>query len=300
MIDALLAATVVLTVPLALPALGGAIHRRAGVVNIGLESHMLAGALFGAIVSGLTASWILGIVAGAVAGALTGWVMSLLITRLKANEIIVGLGFNIVVLATIGYVLRSSFNVSGTLRLDGLVRLPTIDIPVVEDIPVIGAVLSGKDPLFWLCVALVPVMAWTLKNTRGGVRLRATGASFTASTSLGLPARRIQDVAGTIAGALAGLGGVALSLGAVGLFNEDMTAGRGFVALAAFYFGRARPLPTALACLLFGFFDALQIRLQTSGGFSADIVSTLPYIAVVMVLALTGFRESRRSSRLIA
>jgi len=297
MIDALLAATIVMTVPIAFPALGGAIHRRAGVVNIGLESHMLVGALFGAVVSGLTANWLLGVVAGAVAGAFTGWIMSLLITRLQANEIIVGLGFNVVVLATIGYVLRSSFNVSGTLRVDGLVRLPQIDIPLIADVPILGALVSGKDPLFWLCVVLVPVITWLLKNTRGGVRLRATGASFGASTSLGLPARRIQDVAGTIAGALAGLGGVALSLGAVGLFNEDMTAGRGFVALAAFYFGRARPLPTALACVLFGFFDALQIQLQTTGGFSSDIVSTLPYIAVVVVLAFTGFRESRRSSR---
>lgn len=297
MIDALLAATIVMAVPIALPALGGAIHRRAGVVNIGLESHMLVGALFGALVSGLTANWLLGVTAGALAGALTGWIMSLLITRLRANEIIVGLGFNIVVLATIGYVLRSSFNVSGTLRVDGLVRLPQIDIPLVADVPVLGALVSGKDPLFWLCVVLVPVVAWLLKNTRGGVRLRATGASLGASTSLGLPARRIQDVAGTIAGGLAGLGGVALSLGAVGLFNEDMTAGRGFVALAAFYFGRARPLPTTLACVLFGFFDALQIQLQTTSGFSPDIVSTLPYIAVVVVLAFTGFRESRRSSR---
>lgn len=300
MIDALIASALTLSVPLILAALGGAIHRRAGVVNIGLESHMLTGALFGAVISGATGNWALGALGGLLAGACTGWIMSLLITRLHGNEIIVGLGFNIVVIGTIGYVLRAGFGVSGTLQIEGLQRLPKLVIPGVADVPVLGALLSGKDPLFWLCVVLVPLIAWALRNTRWGVRLRATGASEAASTSLGLRTLSIRDGAGIAAGALAALGGVALSLGTVGLFNESMTAGRGYVALAAFYFGRSRPLPTALACVLFGFFDALQIRLQTVGGFSADIISTLPYLAVVAVLALTGIREYRRSARKVA
>ncbi len=276
MIDALLASTVVLTVPLVLAALGGAVHRRAGVVNIGLEAHMIVGALVGAIVSAATGSWVIAVVAAALAGAITGLAMSLFITRGGANEIIVGLGFSIVAFGVIGFLLRAVFGTSGTLQPAGLVRLPSIDIPVVADLPVLGALLSGKDPLFWLCIALVPALAWTLRNTGVGLRLRATGAGEAASASLGLRTRGIRDGAGAFAGALAALGGVALSLGSVGLFNENMTAGRGYVALAAFYFGRARPLPTALACVLFGFFDALQIRLQTSGGASADLISTLP------------------------
>jgi simple sugar transport system permease protein len=299
-IDALIASALTLTVPLVLAALGGAIHRRAGVVNIGLEAHMLIGALMGVVVSGLFGNWFLGALAGLISGGITGWLMSLLITRLKGNEIIVGLGFNIVVLGVIGYVLRAGFGTSGTLQIPGLERLPKFVIPGIDEVPVLGALISGKDPLFWLCIVLVPVIAWMLRNTRWGVRLRATGASEVASTSLGLDTPRIRDTASIIAGALAALGGVALSLGTVGLFNENMTAGRGYVAMAAFYFGRSRPLPTALACLLFGFFDALQIRLQTVGGFNADIISSLPYIAVVVVLALTGFREHRRSARKVA
>ena len=300
MIDAIIASALTLSVPLVLAALGGAIHRRAGVVNIGLEAHMLTGALFGAVVSGATGNWALGALAGLVAGAITGGLMSILITRLKGNEIIVGLGFNIVVFGVIGYVLRAGFGVSGTLQIDGLQRLPRIVIPGVSDVPVLGALISDKDPLFWLCIVLVPALAWMLRNSRWGVRLRATGASEPASSSLGLRTLNIRDGAGIIAGALAALGGVALSLGTVGLFNENMTAGRGYVALAAFYFGRSRPLPTALACVLFGFFDALQIRLQTVGGFSPDIISTLPYIAVVLVLALTGIREYSRSARKVS
>ena len=300
MIDLLLASALTLSVPLVLAALGGAIHRRAGVVNIGLEAHMIIGALLGAVVSGATSNWALGALAGMLAGAVSGGIMSLVITRLKGNEIIVGLGFNIVAFGVIGYVLRAGLGVSGTLQFDGLERLPKIVIPGVADVPILGALVSGKDPLFWLCFILVPVLAWLLRNTRWGVRLRATGASEPASASLGLRTLAIRDGAGIIAGALAALGGVALSLGTVGLFNENMTAGRGYVALAAFYFGRSRPLPTALACVLFGFFDALQIRLQTVGGFSADIISTLPYIAVVAVLAFTGIREHYRGARTLS
>lgn len=300
MIDAILASALTLSVPLVFAALGGAIHRQAGVVNIGLEAHMITGAFIGALLSGWTGSWIVGTIAGVVAGAITGGIMSLLITRLHGNEIIVGLGFNIVTFGVIGYLLRSVFGVSGTLQPEGLERLPSLVIPGVADVPVLGAIVSGKDPLFWLAILAVPALVWLLAHTRWGLRLRATGASEPASASLGLRTAGIRDGAGIIAGALAALGGVALSLGTVGLFNENMTAGRGYVALAAFYFGRSRPLPTALACLLFGFFDALQIRIQTSGGFSADIVSTLPYVAVVVVLAITGIRQYARSSRKIA
>lgn len=298
--DLLLASAITLSVPLVLAALGGAIHRRAGIVNIGLEGHMILGALIGAVVSGISGNWALGALAGFIAGGFSGLLMNVIITRLKGNEIIVGLGYNIVMFGVIGYVLRAAFGVSGTLQFEGLQRVPKIDIPVIADIPVLGALISGKDPLFWLCIVLVPFLAWALKATKWGVRLRATGASEAASASLGLRTLGIRDGAGIVAGALAALGGVALSLGTVGLFNENMTAGRGFVALAAFYFGRSRPLPTALACLLFGFFDALQIRLQTVGGFSPDIISTLPYIAVVAVLAFTGIRQSRRGARALS
>lgn len=300
MIDSLINSTLVLAVPIGLAALGGAIHRRAGVVNIGLDGQMLVGAFVGALMSGLSGSWIVGAIAGALAGAVSGGAMSLVITRLRANQIIVGLGFNIVVLGLIGYVLRSVFGVSGTLQVPGLDRLPVIVIPGVHDVPILGAILSGKSPLFWLAIALVPIIAWALRNTRWGVRLRAGGASAAASDSLGIRTLGLRDSAGIVAGLLAGLGGVALSLGVVGLFNENMIAGRGFVALAAFYFGRSQPLLTALACLLFSFFDALQVRLQTAGGFSPDLIQVIPYVAVVLVLAWTGFSAYRKRTRLTA
>lgn len=298
MIDSIINLTLLLAVPLVLAALGGAIHRRAGVVNIGLEGQMLVGAFVGILASAGTGSWFVGVLAGGAAGAVAGLIMSLVITRLSANEIIVGLGFNIVVLGIVGFVLRTLFGVSGTLRFPDQPRIPRIDIPGIQDIPVLGAILSGKDVLFWACIVLIPVLVWLFANTRWGIRTRATGVAESAAASLGIRTLGLRDTAGTLAGLLAGLGGVALALGVSGLFNENMIAGRGYVALAAFYFGRSKPLPTALACLLFSFFDSLQIRLQTSGGISADLIQTLPYIAVVAVLAWTGFTGLRKRSRM--
>lgn len=300
MIDSIINSTLLLAVPLVLAALGGAIHRRAGVVNIGLEGQMLVGAFAGIVASTATGSWLVGILVGGIGGALAGLVMSLVITRLSANEIIVGLGFNIVALGIVGFTLRAVYGVSGTLRFPDQPRLPRITIPGLDEVPILGAIFSGKDVLFWFAVLLVPFLAWAFANTRWGIRTRATGVSEAATASLGVRTLGLRDTAGTIAGMLAGLGGVALALGVSGLFNENMIAGRGFVALAAFYFGRSRPLPTALACLLFSFFDALQIRLQTSGGFPSDLIQTLPYIAVVAVLAWTGFTSLRRRTRITA
>lgn len=297
MIDSIINSTLLLAVPLVLAALGGAIHRRAGVVNIGLEGQMLVGAFIGILASAGSGSWIVGVLAGGAAGALSGLVMSLVITRLSANEIIVGLGFNVVVLGIVGFTLRALFGVSGTLHFPDQPRIPRIVIPGLDQVPVLGAILSGKDVLFWIAMVLVPFLAWAFANTRWGIRTRATGVSQQATASLGVRTLGLRDTAGTLAGLLAGLGGVALALGVSGLFNENMIAGRGFVALAAFYFGRSKPLPTALACLLFSFFDALQVRLQTGGGLSSDLIQTLPYLAVVAVLAWTGYTGLRRSSR---
>lgn len=296
MIESVLAAAAILWTPLALAAMGGLVNRVGGIVNIGLEGQMLAGALIGALVSGATRNWLAGTLAAAATGMLLGLLMSLCVTRLRANQIIAGLGFNIVIAGTVGYVLQSVFDVSATLRVDGLDPLPRVDFPAISDIPVLGVVISGRDPLFWTAVVLVPAVALALRHTSAGLRLRATGNDWDAARSLGLPTEWIQDRSSMLAGLAAGVAGAQLSLGQVGLFNEDMVAGRGFIALAAFYFGRSRPLPTALACALFAVFDAAQARVQTTG-VAAQLVQTLPYLVVVVVLAATGIRDARSRTR---
>lgn len=296
MIDALISSALLLAIPLVLPAMGGVLHRRSGVVNLGLEGQMLIGAFVGAVVSGAAGSWVVGVAAAALAGGVAGLLMSLVISRLHGNEIIVGLGFTIAIGGLAAYVLRGAYGVSGTLRVEGLDPLPKLVIPGIDGVPVLGALISGKDPLFWFCVVLVPVVALVLNRTVWGLRLRATGAAEDAASSTGLATRRIQDTAGALAGALSGIAGAHLVLGQAGLFNGYMVAGRGFIALAAFYFGRSRPWPTAAACVIFAAFDAGQIRLQTEG-VSAQLVQTLPYVAVIVALTVTGIRDSRHRAR---
>lgn len=300
MIVDLISAALTATVPLTLAAIGGAIQRRSGVVSMGLEGQMLLGALFGVIGSGLSGSWIIGCLAGSVAGAFGGYLMTIFITRLRGNEIIVGLGFNMAIAGLIGFVLREVVGVSGTLRMPRLDQLPTFAAGWMSNIPFIGTVVGQQSPLFWCAILVVPATWWVLKCTVWGVRLRATGGSEAAAASLGLRTSALREGAGLIAGALAGLGGVALSLGAVGMFSIGMTAGRGYVALAAFYFGRAKPLPTALACVVFGVFDAIQIQMQTSSTGPASLLSTLPYVAVMVVLAISGGAEMRGRARRVS
>jgi len=294
MIDNVVHAAMVMTTPVLLAAVGGLINRVGGLVNIGLDSMMLAGALLGLIIAAQTGSWATALLAAGLVGALLGLAMSLAITRLDANEIVVGLGFNIAVAGLVRFFLKSAYGSSGTLNLPDVARLPRIDIPVIADIPVVGAVFSGHDPLTWAAWLTVPLTAWMLARTRIGLRLRAAGAAPHAARALGLNPLALRDASTVFAGMTAGLAGAYLSIGVVGIFNEGITAGRGFIALAAFYFGRNYPWRTALCALLFGFFDAFQIRLQ-GRGVPAELVQTLPYVMVIVVLTLmaVAVRRSR-------
>lgn len=287
--NALLASATLAATPLLLAALGGLVNRQGGLVNIALEGKMLLGAIVGVIVSAVLHSWVAGMLAAGAAGAVAGLVFSVIVTRLGANEIIAGLGLNILIAGAIGYGLGDR----GTYQPAGLETVPRIHLPLIDDIPVLGGILSDKDPVTYLTWLAIPALAWVLLNTSAGLRLRAAGDPGDTAHALGLATLRIRDASTVVAGAFAGLAGAELALALVGLFNKGMVAGRGYIALAAFYFGRARPWPTALACLLFAFFDGLQIRLQQSG-VSTELVGTLPYLVVVVVLTLTALSELRR------
>ena len=293
MIGFILAAAVVMTTPLLLAAIGGMLNRIGGIVNIALEAMMLTGAYVALAVSSATQSWPLALLAAAATGALSGLVFSLLVTRLQANEIVAGLGYNVAVAGLIGFVLKQYYQSSGTLRLPDVVMLPHVVLPGIAAVPLLGDVLSGKDPLTWLAWLAVPASVFMLRRTRAGLRLRAAGESEAASIALGLRPLLVRDLSTVAAGAMAGLAGADLSIGIVGVFSVGMSAGRGFIALAAFYFGRNRPWPTALGALLFGTFDAAQINLQ-GHGVAPELVQMLPYLVVVVVLAAIGVGERRR------
>jgi ABC-type uncharacterized transport system permease subunit len=280
----------VMTTPLILTALGGLLHRASGIVNVGLDAMILLGALTSLIVAS-GGHWLQALIAAALASGLSCWLMSLCITRLSANEIIVGLGLNIAMAGAVRFYLKAVHGSSGNLRLPDVARLPKIELPLPG---VLGAVLSGHSVLTWFAWTLIPVTAWALGRTALGLRLRACGTSAASARALGLKPERMREGAGFVAGALAGLAGAYLSIGIVGLFNEGITGGRGFIALAAFYFGANRPWATAACTLLLGIFDAVQIRLQ-GRGFPVELIQTLPYIIVIVVLLAIGLSTRHRA-----
>jgi ABC-type uncharacterized transport system permease subunit len=291
-----LSSAVELSTPLVLAAMGGLVNFRGGIVNIGLEGKMLAGALVAVLVSWKTGDPYLAAAAAAGAGGLVAVPFSLIITRLRANEIIVGLGFNVLVAGLIGYLLPVVFGVYGALNPPDLAGLPRINIPGLDDVPALGRILSNKTILTYVAIASVPVIAWTLRRTTWGIRLRAAGENPDAARSAGIRPLAWRDASTVVAGIFCGLAGAALAIGIVSLFTVGMTAGRGFIALAAFYFGAGRPWLTAAAAFLFGLVDAIQVRLPGSE-IPPQVVDMLPYIAVVVALTALGIARTRQERR---
>lgn len=289
------ASTMVLTTPILLAAIGGLVNRQGGIVNIALEAKMIAGAFAAVIASSMTGSWLFGCLAAAAVGTIIGYLFSLAITRAGANMIIAGLGLDILIAGLIGFTLRYDFGTSGTLRLPGVALLPHLFPGSVSAVPFAGLALAGLDPLTFFAWATVAALPFLLANTRIGLRLRAAGDAPLVARAVGLREKSLQDFTTAFAGFFSGLAGAHLALASIGLFNEGLTAGRGFIALAAFYFARNKPVGTALVCLFFGFLEASQIRLQTAG-LPPKLISTLPYIMVILGLCLASWNKKRMST----
>lgn len=293
--EAIIHAGLLLATPILLAALGGALNRSAGIVNIGLDGMMLVGAFFAVFVDWKSGSVLLGCVAGTAAGALTGWLFALPITRLGANQIIAGLGLAILIPGVFGYVLPIAFGQASTLQPDNIGGIPTWNIPLLSHIPGIGQALFAQDPITYLSWLAIPLTWLVLRRTTFGIRLRACGDNETVATGAGIPVHRMQELSTVIAGAMAALGGAQLALVSVQLFNKDMTAGRGFLALAAFYFGRSRPGMTAVAAFLFGLADAAALHLQTQG-FPDQLPEMIPYLTVILALIVMALRDRIRKA----
>jgi general nucleoside transport system permease protein len=291
-VSATLASAVELGTPLVLASMGGLVNMRGGIVNIGLEGKMLTGAFVAVLVAWKVGDpWVAMLCAG-VAGLLVAVPFSLVITRLGANEIIVGLGFNILVAGLIGYLLPVAFGIYGSLNPSNLQGLPTLHIPGIASVPLLKA-LSDQTILAYLAIASIPATAWFLRSTVWGVRLRAAGENLDAARAAGIRALAWRDASTLIGGFWSGLAGAQLSIGIVNLFTVGMTAGRGFIALAAFYFGAARPWPTAAAAFLFALVDAIQVRLP-GNDLPPQIGDMLPYLAVIAALTAVAIERRRR------
>jgi simple sugar transport system permease protein len=283
----LLAATLRFATPLAFAAIGGIFSERSGVVNIGLEGMMLAGAFFGIVVTAETGQWELGILAAMGAGGVLALIHAFFCIHLQGDQIISGFAVNILALGLTGYLFRSIYSTQGTPELEE--RIPNVRLPLIEDVPFVGDVFGNLNLMIWVMFAVVILAFIVLFKTPLGLRIRSVGEHPKAADTVGISVYKVRYAAVILSGLLAGLGGAYLSFGTGNAFNENMTAGRGFIALAAVIFGNWRPFGAFGACLLFGFSSALALRLQGSSLLPSDLASanllqTLPYVLTLVAL----------------
>jgi simple sugar transport system permease protein len=243
---------------------------------------LLIGAFFGVWAAAASGSWPVGLLAAMAAGAGLALIHAVFSIHLRADQIVVGTAINLLALGATGYLYRYHYGDEGTPP--DLPRVPEVEIPGVASVPFVGDVLGRLNLLVWVGLALV-VLVWILLfRTPTGLRLRAVGEHPRAADTVGIRVYLVRYAAVVSSGVLAALGGAYLSLGFVGSFSENMTAGRGFIALAAVIFGKWNPIGAFGACLLFGFSSGLAQRLQGEADVSANLLSTLPYVLTLVAL----------------
>ncbi len=274
-----------ITTPILFAALAAVVADRAGVTNIGLEGIMMISALTGVIFSAWTQSAWLGLLCAILLGVLTALMIGFFALQLKTDIILAGIAVNMLGNGgTVFFMYLASGDRGYSANLASKV-MPTVNIPVLQNIPVLEGILSGHNILTYFAFIAVFLVWVLLYKTPMGLQIRAVGESPNAADSVGVSVNRIKYIALGISGALAGLGGAFMSMGYMSSFNTNMTAGRGFIALAAEAMGRGEPIGTMLTSLLFGFADALANNMQ-SLGLPQELVAMTPYIFTIVGLAV--------------
>jgi ABC-type uncharacterized transport system permease subunit len=281
--SALIASMLRFATPLLFAALGGIVSERSGVINIGLEGMMLMGAFFGVFGADLLGSWVGGIAVAMLAGGLLALLHATFSISLRADQVVSGTAVNFLALGITGYVFIDHYGDQGTP--DNISRTPDVSLPGIKNLGFFGDAIGHANLLTWLALLLVPALTFLLFRTRRGLRLRAVGEKPRAADTVGVNVFSTRYVAVTVSGMLAALGGAYLSVGFVGSFSENMTQGRGFIALAAVIFGKWKPVGALAATLLFGFSSALADRLPTFSESTATLFQALPYVLTLVAVA---------------
>ena len=290
-ISNLLLATVRMAVPLIFIATAELYSERAGMVNIGLEGLAAIGSLVGFLMCYITGSAWIGILCGALAGILVNMIYAFATVTLCANHTVYGMAINIFAPALASFVNRIYFGAGS--QLNQIKLMNTVNIPGLKDIPFVGPLLFNQTPMVYLAFALVIFTSVYFNRTKSGLNYKSVGEHPKAAATLGIPVIRIKYLSCVICGALAGIGGAYLTTCYSNTFTEGNIAGRGFIGLAAVIFGRWSAVGVMLACLFFGFCDALQIRLQVmSIGIPYQFFQMIPYVATIIVLSILGGKKS--------
>jgi simple sugar transport system permease protein len=281
--SALVAAMLRYATPLIFAAVGGMFSERSGVVNIGLEGMLLMGAFFGVLGADKLGSWVWGVVAAAIAGGLLALVHAVVSIHMRADQILSGTAVWFLAIGLTGYMFVDIYGPDGTPG--DIPAIPDVHIGAIDSWPFIGDAFGDLNLMIWVGLASVVVSYFVVFRTAFGLRLRSVGEHPRAAESVGLSVYRIRYTGVVLSGVLAGLGGAFLSIGFVDSFSEDMTAGTGFIALAALIFGNWRPQGLFAAALLFGFASAIAQRLPVYSDSLAVLFQALPYLLTLIAVA---------------
>lgn len=279
----MLQATIVRAMPIALGALAGVLCERVAVVNIAIEGMLLAGAFTGALIGSLLGGWA-GLLAAVLIGGTFGFILAALVVTYRMDQIVAGVVINLFVLGLTSYVSSQVF--SELRHLNNAPVFRAYKIPVLGDLPVIGPMLFNQNLFVYGAFIMVAISTYYLFYTRHGLRARAVGEHPKAADTLGINVYTTRYIHVTVGGMIAGFGGAWFTLGSVGRFDENMTGGRGFIALAAMIFGRWHPVGALMAALVFGFADSLQQKLAIlNTPIPSEFLAMSPYIATIIVVA---------------
>jgi ABC-type uncharacterized transport system permease subunit len=280
--------------PILLASLAGVLCGRVGIFNMALEGQMLVGAFAAIVGSYFTQSAAGGIAAAMLATIVFSLILAYGATLFRGDAVVICIGMNLLASGLTAYLLRVMFGVSGTFSDPAIVSLARIRVPLLQDVPVIGWGFGRQTLLTWAAWALVAIVSVVLFRTPLGLRLRGVGEQPDAAETLGVNVNAYRVTTVLVGGALVGLAGAQLSLGAVSVFAENMSAGRGWIAVVAVMLGRSNPLYAAAACVLFGFADAFSIKLQ-SQGLPNQLTDIAPYVVTLAALVISHRRRARAS-----
>ena len=285
--------------PILLPALGGAICNRAGVVNLGLEGIMLLSALAGVLGSAYGGSLLAGLAAGLGTALLVSLVFAYFHLNLRADATICGTAINTF---ASGFTVLLLFTLTGEKGTSASLKsfsFPSVNIPLIEDIPGVGSVLSGHNLMTYVALLAVVAVWFLLYKMPLGLRIRSVGENPDSASSVGVNVRRTRYIAILLCGALTGLGGMYMSMGYLGMFTREMVSGRGFIALAAAAMGQSTPVGVFLSSMLFAFFDSLSNTLQLLA-LPSQFTDMLPYLATIGGLTAYSIQRTRKMKRRLA
>lgn len=282
--------------PVILAAMGGLLTEQAGIMNIGMDGMILIGAFVAVAFSFTMSSAAMGVIAAVLVGIAIGLFFALFVVKLRSDEFIIGMALNTFAGGLTVYLLRAIFGVRGTFSDAGIEALPVVHIDFLDNIPVLGPLLNDNSIFVYLTWVLVFLTWLFLYRTPYGFWMRAAGEHPKSLETAGINPQKMKFLASILCGVFCGFAGAHLSLGYLTMFTEGMSSSRGFIAFACVIFGMANPPKVFLAALLFGFLDALGLRLQ-SVGVPSDLTATVPYIATVLMLVYVVVSSDRRKRK---